>query len=448
MRRALPGRYRPERQPSKRIAAAVAAILVWEGIFASGDLIEVAEAAPQAPPAAATEAADIPSAVIAARLSGKRVEALAARTETSTTWANPDGTLTTDSYAGPMRYKAGDKWIETDATLLKLPDGSVAPRSQPSGLKLTASDAARSARADAPRDLASIGSGEHQVTLQWKGALPEPVLAGPKATYRDALPGADVIVEATRTGFEQYVELKHRNAGASSYTLPLKTTGAKVNQQPDGSVVFTDRKTGVPLGTMPQPEMWDSTVDARTGEHTRRAPVGLKVVPTATGADLVLTPDAKFLADPATRFPVMVDPATSSVYGAFDAFVQEGYNTDQSAATELKLGNNGSGQVAQSFINWNTSAIAGKQVTAATLNLWNHHSWSGPALPRTGRCTPPSWRRPRPAGRNGRICSVSGPRSPTRPRAVRAAPRVTSPPTSPRWCRAGRTRASPPPGWA
>lgn len=45
--------------------------------------------------ATATQAADIPSARVAARLSGKRVEALSERTETSTTWVNKDGSLTT-----------------------------------------------------------------------------------------------------------------------------------------------------------------------------------------------------------------------------------------------------------------------------------------------------------------------------------------------------------------
>ena len=45
------------------------------------------------------------------------------------------------------------------------------------------------------------------------------------------MPGADVVVEATRTGFEQYVEIKEKPAtGGFSYTLPLKTDGLKVEQ--------------------------------------------------------------------------------------------------------------------------------------------------------------------------------------------------------------------------
>nr|MDT0525767.1 DNRLRE domain-containing protein [Streptomyces sp. DSM 41633] len=91
--------------------------------------------------------------------------------------------------------------------------------------------------------------------------------------------------------------------------------------------------------------------------------------------DLTLTPDAAFLADPATRFPVTVDPAVG-LLTTFTTFVQEGYTTDQSTATELKLGNNGSGQVARSFLRFDTRAVKGKDVRSATLKLWNHHSWS------------------------------------------------------------------------
>ncbi|WP_442809469.1 hypothetical protein [Streptomyces sp. SR27] len=44
-----------------------------------------------------------------------------------------------------------------------------------------------------------------------------------------------------------------------------------------------------------------------------------------------------------------VDPAVN-IGASFDTFVQQGYTTDMSTSTELKLGNNGSGQIARSFL--------------------------------------------------------------------------------------------------
>ncbi|WP_340377634.1 DNRLRE domain-containing protein [Streptomyces sp. SS7] len=357
---------------------------------------EVALAAPaveaQQEPSArpVTTAADIASARVAARLSGQRVEALSERTETSTTWANKDGSLTTELSSGPVRFKdpATGDWRDIDVELAAQPDGSVAARAHPEGLRLagrtgTPPKSLEAARGAAATDLVTLGQGDEQITLQWKGGLPQPKLDGTRAEYVNAVPGADVVVEATRTGFEQYVELRQRPAtgteGGYSYTLPLKAKGLKAKQLDDGSVLFTDGRNKK-RAVMPAPVMWDSTVDERSGEHTRRAEVGLKVVQKGSSIDLVVTPDAEFLADPATKYPVTVDPSTSSLSNVFDTYVQQGETVDWSADTELDFGNpgtknaDGTPRTAQSFISWNTTPVQDALVLDAKLSLWNFHS--------------------------------------------------------------------------
>ncbi|MFF5639828.1 sugar-binding protein, partial [Streptomyces sp. NPDC012825] len=198
-----------------------------------------AEAQPRQEPAVepkkptVTQAADIPSARVAAKLSGKRVEALSERTETSTTWANKDGSLTTELAAGPLRFQDSvtGAWRDVDVNLAALSNGSVVAKAHPAGLRLSGRKGARAsslraAQAAPATDLVTFGEGEEQVTLQWRGGLPAPRLDGTRATYVDAVPGADVVVEATRTGFEQFVDLKARPAtDGFSYTLPLRTKG-------------------------------------------------------------------------------------------------------------------------------------------------------------------------------------------------------------------------------
>jgi hypothetical protein len=61
-------------------------------------------------------------------------------------------------------------------------------------------------------DLAALGTGPDAVTVGWRGKLPAPVLSGTIATYVDALPGVDVLVEAVRTGFEYSLRVKDRAA--------------------------------------------------------------------------------------------------------------------------------------------------------------------------------------------------------------------------------------------
>ncbi|WP_236246931.1 DNRLRE domain-containing protein [Streptomyces sp. CC210A] len=369
--------------------------------------------------AAVKEAADLASAQVAARLSGRRVEALSERTESTTTWANPDGSVTLDAASGPIRFRdeATGKWRDIDIDLLKTSSGEVVAQAHPLGLKL----AGKTPTAQAAKVKASGAAGEAETTpvplvtlaagddramiLSWRGALPEPAVSGTTARYPNALTSTDLIIESTRTGFEQFLELKDRSAIAAngSVTLTLDAKGIKARANADRSVTFLDAESGKQVGVLPAPVMWDAYVDPKSGEHTHRADVGLKVTQRGSAVDLTLTPDAKFLADPVTKFPVTVDPAVNIGTG-FDTFVQQGYATDVSAQTELKLGNNGSGQVARSFLAFPMSKITGKQILGAKLNLWNFHSWScnarswevwdtGTASTSTRWTAQPSWNR-------------------------------------------------------
>nr|WP_306933452.1 DNRLRE domain-containing protein [Streptomyces luteogriseus] len=331
-------------------------------------------------------APDVPSALAEAKRSGNRVEALSERTETSTTWVNEDGSLTSELTAGPVRFDRNGSWVTVDTDLTERRDGTVVPKAHPASLTLagkggTPASSLSATRTAGARDLVTLGEGEQQVTLQWKGGLPQPRLDGNRATYPDAVPGADVVVEATRTGFEQYVEIKHRPSTKDyGYTLPLRAEGLRAKQQPDGSVLFTDRETGQERAVMPAPVMWDATVDERSGEHTRRVPVAMQVNQRGSSIDLVVTPDAEFLADPATRYPVTVDPSTSVLSNVFDTYVQQGETRDWSTDTELDFGNpgtknaNGTPRTARSFITWGTAPLADALVTSAELSLWNFHS--------------------------------------------------------------------------
>ncbi|MFI8952606.1 hypothetical protein ACIGO6_39820 [Streptomyces sp. NPDC053750] len=274
----------------------------------------------------------MPTARVEARRTGQPVELVSQRTETSRTYANPDGSFTSEISAGPERVKRNGTWHTIETSLAKR-DGTLAPKVHPHDLRLNAGGGAlpkslRAARAAEPRDLASMGSGEQRITLQWKGGLPEPQLNGSKATYRNALPGADVIVEATQTGFEQFVRLRERPSGSYRYTLPLKTVGLKADEQNDGSVVFTDA-AGRHRAVMPAPIMWDAAVDERSGLPANRHRVDMDVVPTGKNTvDLVITPDESWLTDPARQYPVTIDPSTSALSNTFDTYVQQGETRD------------------------------------------------------------------------------------------------------------------------
>ncbi|MFF2073888.1 ricin-type beta-trefoil lectin domain protein [Kitasatospora sp. NPDC058162] len=465
---------------STRRTRRIAAILTLGLLVQTGVAVDAITAAPAAaaptppvpPVAPATEALDEASALLTARLQKRRIEVTGARTEFTTLWANPDGTLTSDRSTGPIRMKVGEAWVPVDTTLVQTPDGKVAPKAHPGGVVFEGGDAGvtvgdslpgtgptgvptaaptgvptavptaapsatptatptatpsasgsaspaaspsasppadptRASRAGvrpaadpkpsdpkpadpkpsdpkpAERELVKIGSGEQQVKFGWLGKLPKPRLEGNKATYVDARPGVDLVLEATRTGFEQFLIVKDRAAVAQTgtVTIPLDTTGLTVAPQQDGSIQLLDKASGKAAVRIPAPVMWDAVVDPASQEHLNRGAVTMQLRGQGADTELVFTPDAGFLADPKTRFPVTVDPVVD-VGTTFDTYVQTNENIDASASTDLKLGSYDGKVVARSFLTVPGGSFNGKQILGATLHLANYHSSS---------CTPKQW---------------------------------------------------------
>ncbi|SCG75461.1 RHS repeat-associated core domain-containing protein [Micromonospora rifamycinica] len=337
-------------------------------------------AAPQPVERAAAEAQvlerpDEAAALATARLSKKKVRISGTTSETSEFWALPDGRVEAEVHLGPVRLrdKENGGWMPVDFSLAPQADGSVVTKAHPAGLRLSGP------AGEGEHDLATISTDGGTVSLGWAGRLPAPVVDGTKATYSEVRPGVDLVVEATRTGFEQFLVVKDRAAVAQVGDLALLLRGKGVSLVEDHHGGFEIRnQTGSAIGVSPQPEMWDAQVDPRSGEKMRRTAVA-KTVGAAKAGRLAVTlnPDEEWLTDPATVFPVTIDPAVT-LNPNYDAFVQTDYSSDQSAATELKLGTYDGGTTkARSFLSFrNLSWLSGKQVQAATLYLWNHHSYS------------------------------------------------------------------------
>jgi len=387
------------------------------------------------------EAADEVSASVTARLEGKPVEVIGDRTETNTVYAMPDGSMVLAQAMGPVRVRTGGDgtqatdWAPIDLTLAAGEDGMVRPAAQPAGLVL----AGKSEAAADGVVLASVvdpTTGE-RTSVRWLGGgLPEPELSGRRATYRDVEPGVDLVVEANATGFEDFFVLKDRPDPGTDLTFPLvvESDAGQLTAGGDGNlaVVAEDGTTVVSGGI---PAMWDAAADAvrdfpitqaRAAEPSglpafaplspdvmakhgvsakvvraarqaqrpvqapgktgidrsrlgagRQAPVAVRSEQRGKGVALGLVPDESFLQDPATAYPVVIDPSMDTKGATFDTFVLTGNTVDYSTATHLDLGTyDGGAHVARVFFNLDTSAFAGATVYSAKLLLAEYHSWS------------------------------------------------------------------------
>jgi hypothetical protein len=340
---------RPDRSArSVRSARSARWIVAAVGLaLVAGPLHAPAVAVPVEQSAVPDEAA----ALVVARTTGKPVVITSRTTDTTEYRALPSGQIEATIAGGPVRMRSGNgSWIAVDVSLVRQADGSVASKAHPHGLKLSGP------AGPGDHDLVALGINGKRSAVGWSGPLPAPELDGTTATYREVKPGVDLVVEATRTGYQQRLVVKTRQAAVQLKQL---------------------RMPWAESGGAPAPTMWDSTVVS--GEHTRTAAVGLG---RAKGA-LLLTPDARFLNDPKTLYPVTINSSETSDAN-FDAFVQSSYSTDQSGASELKIGTNDSGaNKAKSYLRFdNQNWLWDKQIQAATLNLWAHHSYS---------CTAKGW---------------------------------------------------------
>ncbi|WP_242439063.1 LamG domain-containing protein [Streptomyces sp. CB00455] len=213
-----------------------------------------------APSAAAADAApttESEQALAAAKKSGKPVEVVGERTDSSTTFANPNGkSFRLDTSAVPVRVKAkgGSGWVTPDATLEVRADGSVGPKAAVAGISFSGGGGQSS--------LVTIDRGERSMSWGWQGGvLPKPVLDGDSAVYPEVLPGVDLRMTATLKGFREVLVVKTpeaaKNPKLQRVEFDLQTKDVQLNTGNDGGLAATDAN-GNRVFKAPPALMWDS----------------------------------------------------------------------------------------------------------------------------------------------------------------------------------------------
>ncbi|MFG2962115.1 DNRLRE domain-containing protein [Streptomyces sp. NPDC048288] len=320
------------------------------------------EAVAARPATAATEAA----ARLQAVLQGRRIQVLADRTEDTSTYANPDGTLTTESYAGPIRVRQDDgSWKGIDTDLVDT-GTTLEPETAPAEVEV--SDGG-------DKDLVSVGDGAGtSFGMDWQSTLPAPDVDGDTAAY-DLGHGVTLTVQALAQGFEQSILLDKAPDAVTSYRIPLDLKGLTLTQDAGSGHLLLHDTGGTVVAEASAPHMWDSSTDPASGESAHQEEITTSVETEADGGTvLVLTPDQEFLSDPELTYPVTLDPIASLAVTT-DTWLATNYTDSQRSSTELKAGTYNSGStVARSYLKFDVSQFAGKEIKTAYLSMHSYYS--------------------------------------------------------------------------
>lgn len=357
-------------------------LCVIGGLLAAGGLHAVpAEAAP----ASVSAPAKNPEASAAKRAaeSGRRVEVVEKRTETSKNFANPDGTFTLEQSSVPVRKKRDGRWVDLDPTLSR-EDGVVRPAA-------TAMDMEFSDGGDS--HLVTLNKDGHELRLTWPQTLPEPVIDGDSLTYKSVYPGVDLRMNVTKDAFSQ-VLIVHSRAAAEQpelqqIELGLEAPDLTVRHSPGGGIQAVD-ELGTTVFSAPKPVMWDSSGQRKAepassdraeepleGDTVAAMPVQI------TQDNLAITPQQSLIDAPDTVYPLHIDPVVQGARVA-RSMINEHY---PSTPTWGWGGDEGVGYQAfepwsrkRLFFGFDISKVAGADILSATFNAYE--TWAASCTPK------------------------------------------------------------------
>jgi RHS repeat-associated protein len=317
-------------------------------------------------------AEDYIAARLQAAVTNHRILVISEMSELSTTWVNPDGTLTTESFGAPVRVRDGAGeygWRDLDFTLVFDDAGFVRAKSGRFDFKVSGGG---TVAAVASNGLVSIsGSDGNHFGFGWDGALPKPVLFEDTARFDDVLPNVDLLIRLDASGFEQSFEVKAKPDAATLDKLKLLVKGKNVRLQAASNGGYEFVSGSQVLGSVPTPYMYDSA-DGATAPITSE----LEPVIGSTGV-LDLAVDGSFFEREDLEYPVIVDPAVV-LDPTFDTYVTNVYpTTDFQSSTELLVGTpDGGSSIYRSYLNFDSTGWINQDIIKAELKLYLNWSWS------------------------------------------------------------------------
>lgn len=349
------------------------------------------------------------------------VEVVGERTPWETSWAGPNGTTRLEMTTVPTRTQIGDEWVPVDPGLVFGDEtidvaAGVFPIALNPGGEQGASD-----------PLATIERNGHVLDVWFPLELPVPSVEGSRAIYDfgegirlavtvnvDATGIASVVELESPIAAERFLDMLENDrltdgtpgAGLEIGYAAATSDGLTLTVDEFSQTIVTDAE-GETQFYAPPPIMWDSageTVDydaevteVASTDRLAQPSAGDKIVSIAASladSTIVVRPDEATLNDPATVWPVYIDPAFSG-YGASERIAVRtgGYTSTLYQWTNISSSSPGEGaglcsevntcnvvfrqRLVWKFVGLSTVAnLAGADIQSASFTVNGVHSYS------------------------------------------------------------------------
>ncbi|MHB8107450.1 MAG: RHS repeat-associated core domain-containing protein [Candidatus Cryosericum sp.] len=231
-----------------------------------------------------------------------RVELAASRSRFKREYLNPNGTVTAEFSSTPLCYQdETETWKPLDPSL-------VTSRETAGGFDNNGMSFSTRLRPmnDGKDGYLTVARGNHALSFSLQGAQSvRPSKGDALVEYKGALPGVTIRCLLQDDALKEDVVLDVPPVAPFALRYGLKLTGLTAQAEKDGSLTFHDDRTGDLVFLMSPLFMTDTA-----GHRSTDISVGWD------GTTLVVTPDPRFLADPSTVYPVVIDPSITLSEGA------------------------------------------------------------------------------------------------------------------------------------
>ncbi|WP_066224453.1 DNRLRE domain-containing protein [Metabacillus fastidiosus] len=281
------------------------------------------------------------------------VEVESLRNETTKVFVNKDGSYTAEAYTKPVHYKKDNKWHDIDNTLVENNTQELENKSNSFKVKFP-----KKPKKEDKSKLYTFSTKGHEVVVEFidntntkpkvHNGLKDTVSKSNKnkVKYENLYDGVtfDYAVDSSKIK-ENIILDSYR--GKNTFQFNLLTKGLKAAKKEDGTIEFTDSKTGEFLFYIQRPYMYDSSESKSISEKVTQ-----EIIPTESGFTLTITADEAYLKDPNRVYPVVIDPWIDN-FKTSDAFVASKQDYGFGLLDYLSVGSSANFGKTRTYLRWN-----------------------------------------------------------------------------------------------